>query len=133
MKTQFIGRATWNVCLRVKRTCRASPDTSILVTQLADPHGAGGHGRLHRCATGLADELTPCEPSEAHADKDNNHQDHKCDEHAKRPGVSVRSRPTLPSRASNRLRVHSGTTNTEAHCCGDHHDRPGWSFTHTLS
>jgi hypothetical protein len=72
--------------------------------------------------------LAPCEPSEAHADKDNNHQDHKCDEHAKRPGVSVRSRPTLPSRASNRLRVHSGTTNTEAHCCGDQHDRPGWSL-----
>jgi hypothetical protein len=41
----------------------------------------------------------------------------------------VRSRPTLPSRASNRLRVHSGTTNTEAHCCGDQHDRPGWSYT----
>ena len=82
---------------------------------------------------GLADELAPCEPSEAHADKDNNHQDHKCEEHAKRPGVSVRSRPTLPSRASNGLRVHSGTTNTEAHCCCDQHDRPWMVFAHILS
>jgi hypothetical protein len=46
--------------------------------------------------------LAPCEPSKAHADKDSNYQDHKCDQHAKRPGVSVRSRPTLPS---HRLRL----------------------------
>jgi hypothetical protein len=78
--------------------------------------------------------LAPSEPSEDHADKDNIHQDHKCDEHAKRPGVSVRSRPTLPGRASNRLRVHSGTTNTETHCCGDQHDRLGSSLLiHSLN